>query len=1125
LPFSKYSYNLAGQMTGSATSLKNDLTSSSRAAATCEISAADYDSQAQMRAWHNVDLASGLDGLRILEARIARPNRLSIPLLTVCEEGRMGVGKFSITCCSRWTAWLFSLLLMLCQVIKSEQLPVKIYTTADGLPRDSINRIVRDSHAFLWFCTEEGLSRFDGYKFTNYTTAQGLPGRQVLDLLETRDGVYWVATVEGLCRFNPDGFPPAQGNATRNKGDAAANPIFVVYSSDEAEATGDISVLFEDHTGTVWLGTSAGLFRLEQSGEQIKFHFVDLGMPAHTVEDRHVLAIVEDRQGALWVGAQSSGLYRYWADGRVEHYTVRDGLPSDDVHSLLVDREGHVWAGTIIGLCELVSDPQPNRPVVAHLFTEKDGIAVGWIYSLFQSSDGRLWAASNGLSEFVSAASGNGQSFRSYTKANGVGGAGVWALAEDLDGNLWLGTKNGGAMKLARNGFTTFGPGDGLPETGANSVFEDHAGYLCAISKGQSISRLDENRFVTIRPRYPANITAFGWGWNQVGLQARTGEWWLPTAQGLCRFPKVGRFEQLARRPPKAVYTVRDGLVSNDVFRIFEDSRGDVWISTISSVNSGVTRWERATETMHGYSKNPEFIAANLSSILVTSFTEDGAGNVWIGHSAGLIRYAAGHFWFFTKADGVPDGWIRAIYLDHNHRLWIASGKGGLSRIDDPQEAHPHFITYTTAEGLSSDEVDCVTEDQWGRVYAGTGRGVDRLDPATGYIKHYTAADGLISGFVLSAFRDRQGALWFCSEKGLSRFVPEPDLHQTPPPILINGLKIAGDSQHISALGQTEISIPELAPDRNQIQIEFVGLSFSAGETLRYQYKLEGAVKDWGEPTSERTVNYASLRPGAYRFLVRAVTSDGVVSETPAEVAFRILPPFWQSWWFLTLTALFIGLAIFAAYHYRVARLVELERVRTRIASDLHDDIGSNLSVIAGLSDVLRREAVGASSPGDARLSLIAAVSQRSLEAINDIVWAVNPKKDHFQDLTQRLRLFADEAFFAQNIEFWFSAPESAGDTRIGAETRREVFLIFKEAVNNIVRHSHCSKAEATLHIDHKTLVLQVSDDGVGFDPERAHAGEGLASMRRRAEKIGGEIEVVSNTRLGATIRLRAPLG
>ena len=447
-----------------------------------------------------------------------------------------------------------------------------------------------------------------------------------------------------------------------------------------------------------------------------------------------------------------------------------------------------------------------------------------------------------------------------------------------------------------------------------------------------------------------------------------------------------------------------------------------------------------------------------------------------------------------------------------------------MGRVGDPQAEHPRFIAYTTADGLSSNQVNCVTEDQWGRIYLGTGRGLDRLDPATGHIKHYTAADGLISGYVLSAFRDRQGALWFCSDKGLSRFAPEPDLLQRPPPILISGLKIAGDSQHISALGQTEMSMLELAPGRNQIQIEFVGLGFSAGETLRYQYKLEGADKDWGEPTSERTVNYASLRPGTYRFLVRAVTSDGALSETPSVVAFRILPPFWQSWWFVTLAALFIGLAIFAAYHYRVARLIELERVRTRIASDLHDDIGSNLSVIAGLSDKLLRQAEGQDPAPNEQLSLIASVSQRSLEAISDIVWAVNPKKDHLQDLTRRMRLFADEAFFIHNIELQFSA-DTANDARVTAETRREVFLIFKEAVNNIIKHSGCSLAEAHLTLNHKMLILEVSDNGRGFDPVHVRAGEGLASMRRRAEKIGAEMEVTAKPGEGATVRLRAPLG
>jgi len=941
--------------------------------------------------------------------------------------------------------------------------------------------------------------------------------------LETRDGVYWVATGDGLCRFNPQGISQSSGiEKSVSSESTGVNPLFVVQR--DAPTVG-IGTLLEDHTGTIWIGAWNGLFRLEQSGESISFHFVDLGMPPQSTEDRHVMAIAEDRQGGLWVAAQSSGLYRYW-QGRVERYTVRDGLPSDSVHSLLVDHEGNLWVGTVNGLCRLAFDKATDRPVIDRNYTKRDGLGGGWVNAIFQSADGHLWVGTDWLNERVSPALDNKQEFRTYTRINGIA-ATVATIIEDRDGNLWIGTAENGVMKLARNGFATFGAADGLNERGVSAIFEDRTGKLCVLNSEKDknvIQVFKGNRLRTVLPHYPVGISNFGWGWSQYGLQDKEGEWWLPTGEGVCRFPRGSSVDQLERVSPKAVYTTRDGLASNGVFRVFEDSHGDIWFSTISPVRSGVTRWERATEKLHHYHMETEFAAANVSSILATSFGEDAGGNIWIGHSLGLIRYAAGRFSFFSKADGVPGGWIRAIYSDGAHRLWIASGQGGLSRIDDPSAEHPHFITYTTLEGLSSDQVNCVLEDQWGRIYAGTGRGVDRLDPASGHIKHYTVADGLVSGEVISAYRDRQNNLWFGSPLGLSRFVPVPDLTQTRPPILISSLRISGEPQRISALGQMEIPMLELASGRNQIQIEFVGLSFGTGETLRYEYMLEGADKDWSPPDEQRIVTFASLSPGSYRFMVKAVTADGISSETPATFSFRILPPIWQRWWFIALAAMLLGLTIYATFRYRLAQLIKLERVRTSIASDLHDDIGSNLSVIAGLSDGLRRQGNSAIPATNEQLSLIAAVSQRSLEAISDIVWAVNPKKDHLHDLTLRMRLFADEAFFAHRIKFRFSAGGAANDTRVGADTRREVFLIFKEAVNNIVRHSSCSEVEARIGLDRRTLVLEINDDGKGFDREGIRPGEGLESMRRRAGKIGAEIVVLSNPGRGTTIRLKAPL-
>ncbi|HEY7184322.1 MAG TPA: histidine kinase, partial [Blastocatellia bacterium] len=344
-----------------------------------------------------------------------------------------------------------------------------------------------------------------------------------------------------------------------------------------------------------------------------------------------------------------------------------------------------------------------------------------------------------------------------------------------------------------------------------------------------------------------------------------------------------------------------------------------------------------------------------------------------------------------------------------------------------------------------------------------------------------------------------------------------------PPPILISDLRVAGSRQFISALDETDVHLPDIPADQNQLQIDFTGLSFSPGDALRYQYRVEGAGEDWSAPTEQRSVNYR-LAPGSYRFFVRAVNSDGVVSPNPATVTFRILPPLWERWWFLALLAIGITFALYRLYNYRVARLMEIERVRTRIASDLHDDIGANLSLIAGLSDILRQQASSNDPQVGERLSLIASVSRRSVDAMSDIVWAINPNRDHLGDLTQRMRRFAAETLGPRGIEFRFDSPGLDHGAKVGADVRREVFLIFKEGVNNIARHSHCAFAEFTIDREGGMMLLKMSDDGVGFEAPAADWGQGLSSMRERAEKVGAELNVISSPGHGATLIVKAPL-
>jgi ligand-binding sensor domain-containing protein len=259
----------------------------------------------------------------------------------------------------------------------------------------------------------------------------------------------------------------------------------------------------------------------------------------------------------------------------------------------------------------------------------------------------------------------------------------------------------------------------------------------------------------------------------------------------------------------------------------------DIWISTLGNPKGVLTRWERATETFHRYTP-----ADGIPEHAPSAFGEDAAGNIWIGfYLGGLMRYSQGRFKPFTEGDGVPPGFVEGLYLDHAGRLWVATAEGGVARTDDPGGERPSFFTYSAANGLASNQGTCVTEDQSGMIYIGTGRGVDKLDPATGHIKHFTTADGLAGSYIIVAFRHHDGSLWFGTQQGLSRLVPQPERPTLPPPVLISAMRIAGVSYPISELGELALAVPEISASRNQIQIDFVGL----GDVAMYQVALHRA--------------------------------------------------------------------------------------------------------------------------------------------------------------------------------------------------------------------------------------------------------------------------------------------
>jgi ligand-binding sensor domain-containing protein/signal transduction histidine kinase len=987
----------------------------------------------------------------------------------------------------------------------AERLPVKTYTTADGLPNDSINRIFQDGRGFLWFATGDGLARFDGYQFTTYGVEQGLPHRSVNDLLQSRDGVLWLATAGGLCRFNP-----AAGAAQR----------FIVYRPNAEERLQGVNALLQDRAGTIWCGTRGGPYKLESRNGRLELVRADIEIPP--AADHFVNTLFEDRQGALWVSAGTK-LYRHWKNGPTESFDLPPGIPYNAVYSLAEDANGRLWAGTQHGLGRITQAPTPGKPLFDRVFQAQDGLPGDRINALFRASDGKLWIGAAGLAELTNVDGSPGRQFRIWSTANGLSDA-VFDVTEDRDGNLWIANESAGAMKITRSGFTTYTKSDGLASPRVTSIFQDQAGAICIIAGPTSrIHRLDGRQFKAIPLQIPPHIRYFGWGWHQITFQDHTGEWWVSTGQGLLRFPSTNSVDQLRNVAPKAVYTTKDGLGGNEVFRLFEDSRGDIWIGTITEGPSLLTRWRRSTGQFQRYTE-ADGIPSGADGGAPAAFSEDGSGTLWIGfYTGGLARFQDGTFRTLTAAEGAPSGGIRFLYLDGAHRLWVATSRSGLSRIDNPSAERPRFVPYGIAQGLSSTDIWAMTEDRLGRIYLSTSRGVDRLDLNDGSVKHYTRADGLPLGSANTAFRDRHGDIWFGTSEGATRLTPELERPATAPTVLINSVRIAGVSQSVSELGETEAGRFTLQPSHNQIQVDFVGLGFGSGESLNYQYMLEGADQSWTAPAKQRSVNYASLRAGSYRFLVRALNVNGVPSPTPASLQLTVLPPIWQRWWFVSFAVLALLLLIYTAHRYRVARLLELERVRTRIATDLHDDIGSSLSQIVILSELVRQQAGTRLEHAAAPLSRITHVSRELVDSMSDIVWAINPKKDHLGDLAQRMRRFSGDLLASRGIELRFRVG-GAGERRLMAEVRREVFLIFKESINNMARHSGCTEVDIDFEVSRDWLYLRLSDNGAGFDPDRSAAGAGLASMAERARRIGGQLDLDSGPGHGTTVTLRIPL-
>jgi ligand-binding sensor domain-containing protein/signal transduction histidine kinase len=1007
--------------------------------------------------------------------------------------------------------------------VSAQQLSIHRYSISDGLPHSSVHCIHQDQKGYLWIGTREGLSRFDGYRFTNYSARDGLGHPFVNAVAEDAQGRIWVGTNgAGVARLLDEPQPRlVQVSAAAQPRQRFRN--FLVGTSPESNRVNAIAIDADDN---IWCATDAGLYRAAL-GSHLDLQFqvvvphepVALGMTAFS-----------DSRGRLWFGIVNELIEV--VQGRVNVYGAGDEVGRFAIAGVAEDREGRLFVANSRDVFEFIAPgdlasrgtwqrlPVLDRThgfgltnsVTASPFHSAAGTFELGIHALAADSTGALWI---GTERGLIKRKDGRQSF--YTQAEGLSNNIIMALHEDRDGNLWVGTAGGGICKLKGELIVSYKETEGMPDDDVTKVIQSRTGRIYASTAHAGVAEIRETRAIPV-PK--SQGPPFGTAGLRV-LQDRRGDWWIGTDQGLYRFDgpelELGHGKKL---------TKENGLPETGVYWIFEDSAGNVWASL---VDHGLYYLDPAGDGRH-FQRLPLGVDSPFSSISCGS--NDGSGALWLGKWGAFGKLIAGRIVLLQRSEGLPETDPRALFLDSRGWLWVGLRYKGVSVTKDPTALQPTFANYSSESGLASGTVWSIAEDDLGRIYLGTGKGLDRLDLSTGAIRHFSTDDGLAGDEVRDCIKDHDGRIWVGTASGLSRLDPHVERTVTrPAPIFLSRVQLAGEDLLLPETGTGSVQDLVLSPSRNSLLIEYVGLDFSGEHTLRYQYRLEGADRDWGPPTDQRTVNYASLSPGRYRFLVRALNAQGIPSESPATLSFTILPPIWERWWSMTLAALLVCSAGYYLYRYRIARLLELEKVRTRIATDLHDDLGSSLSRMAILSEVVRRQVGSTAQDSLPVLTEIADSARGLMGSMRDIVWAIDPRRDDLSSLVSRIRQFASDVFEAKYIKWVFQVPSETAKVKLDPELRRHLFLIFKEAITNIARHSACASASLSIAIENRKLKAKISDDGRGFtlapvEPSSTNGseGRGLNNMRGRAAQLGGSLLIHSSPGLGTTLELTVPL-
>jgi len=998
---------------------------------------------------------------------------------------------------ARWKRLIYGLAIgiLCCVHTGADELQFEAVSPNAGLSHTSVVALAQDHQGFLWVGTADGLNRFDGRRSRIWRhetdNPESISSSLIQAILEDRERNIWVGTSRGLDRYD------------------RATGRFV--HMDVGGAEGSVSHLFEDHSGTLWVGMSTGDI-LRQVGPDRFTPLLNSTGNHRSLAPGEVVGIQQDSHGAIWVltakwGAGPAVLHRIDPNtGDVRRHQAPDGW--DRCGGFVIDSVGRFWlnvagVGTFDPARGSFEGPlfDPIHPILSKPTID---------------SSGRVWLSVQGGVHLFDPARGE-RSIHRIDPSNDFLAALSGPVLEDMAGTVWIGTR-GGLYKCdpARKPFlhwrSRHEESASLGGSQVSSVYQDRSGSIWVGTFGGGLSRLaaSEGRFIRYQhdPDNP-NSLCHDIIWDIV--EDRSGVLWLGVENGLCRFePESGRFRSIPDRhldlPSSVGHPER-------ITAVVEDHRGTLWLGS----TFGVLRFDPTSGASLRYGLGPEETPrADVNRLLLT---DDG---LWVAGGSGRpglyhidldadppIASGPGTRGLELEGEGVFD-----IHPGPDGVLWLATSSG-LVRYDP---ATGSTKTFTTKEGLPSSVVYSILDDDLGDLWLGTSHGLSRFEPvSTGprRFRNYDPADGIgnLEFNRHAALASSDGRFFFGGMDGLTVFRPEEILDNPRiPPLAFTELTVWGSDgpDNMAPFGLEEL---ELRNDQNTINFRFAALNFTDADHNRYSYRLDGHESEWVDGGTHDVARYAELPPGNYVFRLKGSNNDGVWTSRGIELPIHIRPSFWQSWWGRGLLVL-LGLSVLAGFHrYRMARLLEVERLRWRIADDLHDDLSSDVSGIALAATLVRQD------HNDDRLNDIEEVSQSVVERLRDVVWYVNPEHDSSQALLRRMRDTANRLL--PGTECRFGVDLSHREPALDMATRRHLFLIFKEALHNVARHSQATEVEIRLEQRSGELLLAIRDNGVGFDQATVEGGLGLTSMRRRAESMGAELGVTTEPGNGTEIEVK----